>query len=134
MNTITSLVSQLPQELEDYIYELKGGIIHRENYKLVLNNIYPYALYFRFIRITPFEVAETIDMDEIKSWVYNLNQCNCCEKHKKRKPTYNEFLNGNCPAYPTQSTKKQLIHKQCKCPCRHLVRHICREVNDEIIE
>tara|TARA_B100001287_G_scaffold102364_1_gene86005 strand:- start:1656 stop:2060 length:405 start_codon:yes stop_codon:yes gene_type:complete len=134
MSTITSLVSQLPQELEDYIYELKGGIIHRENYKLVLNKIYPYALYFRFIRITPFEVAETIDMDEIKSWVYNLNQCNCCKKHKKRKPTYNEFLNGYCPAYPTKSIKKQLIHKQCKCPCRHLVRHICREVNDEIIE
>lgn len=132
MNTIrTHDVSQLPQELEDYIYELKGGIIHRQNYKSVLNKIFPYALYFQFNNIPPFELIETIDIKEIKSWVYNLNQCNCCQEHKKRKPTYNEFLNGYCPEYPT---KHRLIHNRCKCPCRHLVRHICREVNDEIIE
>jgi len=131
MSTITSVISQLPQELEDYIYELKAGIIHREKYKLVLNKIIPYALYFQYNHITPFELIETINIEEIKSWVSNLNQCNCCEEHQKRKPTYNEFLNGFCPEYPT---KYRLIYKRCKCPCRHLVRHICREVNDEIIE
>lgn len=55
-----------------------------------------------------------------------LNNCSCCERHRINFPILGNRIvskeyTGNFP------------QKECKCPCRHIARHICREwdtVND----
>ena len=49
-----------------------------------------------------------------------LRNCNCCERHKRDFPKL---------TYPlTKYNKnKERIENECKCPCRHIARHLCRE-------
>jgi hypothetical protein len=50
-----------------------------------------------------------------------LRKCNCCYRHKKFFP----ILGGK--ALPKFNKDKERIENECKCPCRHIARHICRE-------
>lgn len=52
-----------------------------------------------------------------------LNACKCCVRHQINKPTKMESW-VDTEYHDTQETP-------CSCPCRHLARFICREVNDE---
>ena len=49
-----------------------------------------------------------------------LNNCTCCKRHKI-----------NFPILGQKIVSKEYIcnysEKECKCPCRHMARHICRE-------
>ena len=54
--------------------------------------------------------------------VQNLNQCECCDQHKQRKPENYAPL----PEYPPMYSEP----KACKCMCRHMARNICREYQD----
>ncbi len=49
-----------------------------------------------------------------------LRNCNCCEEHSKNFPT----LGNPLPDFKYVLFKKE---KNCKCPCRHIARHLCRE-------
>ena len=49
-----------------------------------------------------------------------LSNCNCCEEHSKNFPT----LGNPLPDFKYISFK---MEKNCKCPCRHIARHLCRE-------
>ena len=51
-----------------------------------------------------------------------LVNCNCCKRHKICFPT----LGLELPKFDKcNSTSK--VENTCKCPCRHIARHICRE-------
>ncbi len=49
-----------------------------------------------------------------------LNNCTCCKRHKTNFPILGQKI----------VSKEYTINfeeKECKCPCRHMARHICRE-------
>lgn len=49
-----------------------------------------------------------------------LNNCTCCKRHKINFPILGQKI----------VSKEYTINfeeKECKCPCRHMARHICRE-------
>ena len=61
------------------------------------------------------KLEECKDYDELPR---ELNNCTCCERHRINFPIlgqYNEYICN----YET--------HKDCKCPCRHIARQICRK-------
>ena len=49
-----------------------------------------------------------------------LNNCTCCKRHK---------INFHILGQRLVSKEYQINYteKECKCPCRHMARHICRE-------
>ena len=49
-----------------------------------------------------------------------LNNCTCCKRHEINFPILGQRLVSK--DYQTNYTEKE-----CKCPCRHMARHICRE-------
>lgn len=49
-----------------------------------------------------------------------LNACKCCVKHQNNKPK------NMGPWIETEFHNTQ--HTSCNCPCRHLARFICREI------
>ena len=64
-------------------------------------------------------IIKSATQQERENMVANLNMCQCCDEHKKRKPdTYKPL--------PYYSPSFQQI-KACKCMCRHLCREICRQ-------
>ena len=54
----------------------------------------------------------------------DLRNCKCCERHRFNFPT----LGSSLPKFNNKNT-----NKECKCPCRHIAREICRKW-DEIHE
>ena len=52
-----------------------------------------------------------------------LNSCKCCVRHQINKPK------NMAPWIETGFNDTR--NRQCSCPCRHLARFICREINDE---
>ena len=62
-------------------------------------------------------IAHTSEQER-KIMVANLNMCQCCDEHKKRKPSEYRPL----PFYPPSCQEKI-----CKCMCRHVCRDICRQ-------
>lgn len=67
---------------------------------------------------------------EERIWLLKeINNCNCCEKHSKNKPTIYDYENGLVPEYSSKNNSNRL----CLCECRHISRCICRAQNDEII-
>tara|TARA_B100000287_G_C20640866_1_gene783419 strand:- start:1234 stop:1659 length:426 start_codon:yes stop_codon:yes gene_type:complete len=49
-----------------------------------------------------------------------LNNCTCCERHRVNFPILGQKIVSK--EYTTNYPKSD-----CKCPCRHMARHICRE-------
>ena len=49
-----------------------------------------------------------------------MNACKCCVKHQKNKPK------NIAPWVDTEFTGTQ--DSECDCPCRHLARFVCREI------
>jgi hypothetical protein len=49
-----------------------------------------------------------------------LNRCSCCERHKINFP-----ILGN--RIVSKEYTGNFQQKECKCPCRHIARHLCRE-------
>ena len=62
-------------------------------------------------------VIKSATQEERENMVANLNMCECCDEHKKRKP-------DKYKALPYYSNSCQPI-KSCKCMCRHICRQIC---------
>jgi len=63
------------------------------------------------------KLKECKDYDELPR---ELNNCTCCSRHRVNFPILGQRLVSK--EYQTNYTEKD-----CKCPCRHMARHICRE-------
>jgi len=63
------------------------------------------------------KIKECKDMEELPR---ELNNCTCCEKHRRNFPILGNKL-------VARDTYKSNYGEQCKCPCRHIARHLCRE-------
>lgn len=63
------------------------------------------------------KLKECKDYDELPR---ELNNCTCCERHRVNFPILGKRMVSK--EYTTNYPKGD-----CKCPCRHMARHICRE-------
>ena len=63
----------------------------------------------------------------LKELLKKIQECDCCERHMKNRPTLEDFENGNDGEYPKCITTGQ-IKITCDCSCRHSSRFICRRL------
>jgi len=77
-----------------------------------------------FLGKKPFEtyfdekIKECKNMEELPR---ELTNCSCCDRHCENFPRLGEKVKDK----PTNFKFK--FGDFCKCPCRHIARHICRE-------
>jgi len=63
----------------------------------------------------------------LKELLKKIQECDCCERHMKNRPTLEDFENGNDGEYPKCITTRKIKIK-CDCSCRHSSRFICRRL------
>lgn len=64
---------------------------------------------------------KSIDGETWQEKLDTLIMCDCCERHKKDKPSIIS------PWKDTPLTRTRLSDHECHCDCRHLARFICRQ-------
>jgi hypothetical protein len=52
--------------------------------------------------------------------IKSLSMCKCCERHQQNRPQHLQRW------LELEFHNTQLTDNDCKCPCRHYSRHICR--------
>ena len=119
----------LPIELQEKIIDYKYEIEHRKNTNNLLNKIKKKAIEYIYNNIEPFE--ENFDKNQADYIMSYITKCNCCNRHKEKRPTLEDYRNGYCPEYKTSIIN---LKYNCRCPCRHIARDICRIMNDEILD
>ena len=62
-----------------------------------------------------------IDGETWQEKLDTLNMCDCCERHKKDKPSIIS------PWKDTPFTFTHLLEHDCDCDCRHIARFMCRQ-------
>ena len=62
------------------------------------------------------KMEECSDMDGLPR---EITSCVCCVRHKRDFPVLGEPL--------TTVRKSKTSANECKCPCRHIARHLCRQ-------
>lgn len=71
-------------------------------------------------------LRDTFDKVEGKTYqekLDTLNKCECCERHKKNKPsTFSTWIELDFKFKDNTE-----FNVNCKCDCRHVARHICRQ-------
>tara|TARA_Y100000992_G_C21027926_1_gene378913 strand:- start:21 stop:446 length:426 start_codon:yes stop_codon:yes gene_type:complete len=63
------------------------------------------------------KLKECKDYEELPR---ELNNCTCCKRHKINFPILGQKI-------VSKEYTPNFEEKECKCPCRHIARHICRE-------
>ena len=111
-----------------YMKQIKNDIIPHRN-KLIkdmciqhLNDIwyiYNYDWIWRF--------------EDVEYYIQIFSNCTCCIRHQNKRPTLQQLYDGFIPEYSTSPISVCDIN-DCNCACRHLSRHLCREVNDIIMD
>ena len=90
------------------IYEMVGFAQHECHLGVGIRN---YSLFYQNKVLKNSDVLTT------------LNACKCCKKHQNNKPkNMAQWIEIEV------NDTRDIV---CNCPCRHLARFICREVNDE---
>ena len=120
--------TMLPQEIIEYIWNI--------NYIWASNIINKHVKYFieknrkMLIMKYYYEYAAIIYNNELNHntenarYIVNIcNKCNCCERHKRDRPTTLEpwIENDSQTPWPPYGPPQH-----CSCPCRHLSRFVCR--------
>ena len=139
-----NVMKKLPDEIINEILIIKGLSDQHEIFINCLKKLSYCAAKFKikFIEIKYMEnltknifadsiedtILEYTDYEERLWLLKEMINCNCCERHMKRKPNLEQFRKGYVPSYSI-SVKKDNI---CSCECRHITRCIFRAQNDEI--
>ena len=63
------------------------------------------------------KLRECEDYDELPRELIN---CTCCKRHRVNFPVLGQDIKS-------KPLMKSETETECKCPCRHIARHICRE-------
>lgn len=68
------------------------------------------------------------DFDKRFFMVKELSNCNCCEKHKTRRPTLEQFKTGQYQEVSSNAITGDVDVQwhTCSCTCRHMCRQFCR--------
>lgn len=133
-------MSVIPQDILNNIIEYKESHEHYLKFKIIIDDLPVKSIIRRIESISHYANSNIVydfydllleKLEEIESIhiIETLNKCNCCERHKNNKPTVKQYYDGFVPNY---STSCNLNNNLCNCPCRHIIRHICRAKNDEV--
>jgi|TARA_B100001094_G_C17978931_1_gene694212 hypothetical protein len=90
---------------------LKSEILDKINNNLVCNNL-----------------EKHLDLNNSNEYLNILAKCNCCKLHNQKKPLSISNWNGT-PSWAERLDSHTIQVSRffrCRCPCRHLSRHICR--------
>lgn len=120
----------LPDVLVNIILEDHGGIIHREKMVEIKKELQREGIIKLMKRYNSFKFKDEWGCNEAERIITYFQNCECCERHKKRKPDLFDLISGFVPEYSTKLPKSHL----CDCPCRYYCRVLCREINDEEVE
>ncbi len=138
------MLPNLPDEIIREILIIKDLHIQHLKFKQTLKKVPLFAMFKKINRLQnihkhkqknndydPIEdtILQNTTAIEREQMIIILNTCDCCDRHKKKKPSIEQYLCGFVPQYP-QSTYQQ---HNCNCICRSMCRDICRAQNDEII-
>ena len=121
------LFNNLPIELENYIMELNGSMLHFERMKKMKKDLQLKGICNYLHNLPSFEWFDIITEDDAIIYMDYLMNCRCCKNHQHNRPTTEMLMNEFLPPYSEKSFHKI---KRCKCRCRHLARQMCRERND----
>ena len=127
-----AIFNRLPKEIIDDIIYLRMSRVHSKYMIKHTEILYKYLfLKFRkFYQINPVNQTEYINREftyhEQLHMMELLNTCECCEEHKKNRPTLSQFLEGYFPPFDKIGADSE---KECKCTCRQFSRDICRAHN-----
>jgi len=77
---------------------------------------------------TTFSVIKTIPQE--------LVDCDCCDRHRQTFPSSLSVwvdiqLTGPCYTSGNTMEDKDQQREECSCPCRHVARYICREIESD---
>lgn len=125
-----SIFAKLPFEIINIILEDHSGILHREKMIELKKELKKEGIIKLLERTKSFEFKETWGYNEAERIISFFQNCQCCERHQKLRPSLLDLANGFVPEYSTKLHKYHL----CNCPCRHICRYLCREINDEEID
>ena len=132
---LLTIFNTLPEDCINNIWEYYIGIKYRSEHRLkfipILDDIIFNSIKYIFNNIPEYTFVEIWGKDECRRMLEILSNCSCCEEHQKRRPTIKEFDEGFVPSYSTSLLNRE---KSCKCFCRSISRHICRDVNDEVVD
>lgn len=137
-----NMAKLLPIELVDKIMDFKYGLFHREKMDKMKGEIEMVGSCKVILTCKPYEVEENVGKDECERIMQILENCDCCERHQKNKPTLKHLQEGYIPDICFDYTAQPKISiwnnndycKKCKCPCRHISRLLCMEINDPEIQ
>ena len=121
------LFNNLPIELENYIMELNGSMLHFERMKKMKKDLQLKGICNYLHNLPSFEWFDIITDAESKIYMDLLSDCSCCKEHQKKRPTTIMMIEGCLPPYSESGFHK---NRKCKCRCRNLARNMCRERND----
>lgn len=126
---------KLPYDLIEYIWSLNhlwaSNIIQKNTKKYISNkikNIYEMVGFAHFncnlgIGIKKYSLFYQNKVLKNTNILTTLNSCKCCKRHQINKPY--ELVHW----IENQTNLNTTQNKNCNCPCRHLARFICREIN-----
>tara|TARA_B100000287_G_C20662422_1_gene790595 strand:+ start:276 stop:623 length:348 start_codon:yes stop_codon:yes gene_type:complete len=101
--------------MKDSIWSAPGGESPQEPIETEVERVE------RLLRLRFEEIPGTTWEEKLKT----LSSCNCCERHKKRRPKYLlPWVDLNPQGPISQETN-------CSCNCRHMARFICRQCEDD---
>ena len=125
----STIFHTLPQDCVSIIMEYHvDDTEHRSKFIPILDDIIFNSIKYIFNNTPEYTFVEVWGKDECRRMIEILSKCTCCEDHQKRRPTIKDLDEGFVPPYPTSIFNRD---KKCKCFCRYIARHICRDVNDE---
>jgi len=70
-------------------------------------------------------VKDFLTLEDAKAIVKKCSECQCCEDHKKNRPT--SLIHREYSVNPHQERERE-----CQCSCRHFSRWVCRAYGDSI--
>jgi hypothetical protein len=114
------LKSQTEQEL---LFNISMGIFNDYKRQVMNRRHHPGSKYFGVRHLLGIIVHNNCDNLEKKQHFNNLNNCNCCTRHKRNTPmTITDTWDEDPIMYMENITKME--KKNCKCKCRHYKRII----------
>ena len=132
----------LPIEIVDHILDYHYSLKHFEYMKKIKRHL----LQHRNILIKDICIQNLNDIwykygfewkwryEDAEYYIQIFSNCTCCKRHQEKRPTLQQLDDNFVPEYSTSPVSVNYITNNCNCSCRHLSRHICREVNDVVMD
>lgn len=89
-----------------------------------------------WVNFRPYNDVDKMSLQMIKSalktFIVTLQDCACCERHQKKRPTLLDYEEGHTGNYAVKETTgyDKCEYYGCNCLCRQTSRFICRRLHE----